>query len=262
MGGRRSLFRWRVFVTDRSTLSQMSAARAVLSGPDSLSNNSLRTCASTCGHASLAATNNSSSIAIGSPSGSWVPPSSSTHSPYGSGLSLESIGFIRRRAERGQQKPATGLSCRSIVRGITIHTLKNLSYFFPSRCSLVSEERTTELRIRNSSLGWGRVHCDMNVVTRGPPATGVTGNPKRGKSADLIIVAPAIPSFWVCQILSSMTLGSRWNLSNTSLPPLGSLLLQRDMVQDSGKTTQSASFVNYLSPWLTTRKLSSRYCLT
>jgi len=32
-----------------------------------------------------------------------------------------------------------------------------------------------------------------------------------------------------------MTLGSRWNLSNTSLPPLGSLLLQRDMVQDSGK---------------------------
>src|SRR6267378_188199 len=104
MGGRRSLFRWRVFATDRSTLSQMSAARAVLSGPDSLSNNSPRTCASTCGHASLAATNNSSSIAIGSPSGTWLPPSSSTHSPYGSGLSLEPIGFISGSAELGSTK--------------------------------------------------------------------------------------------------------------------------------------------------------------
>src|ERR1700752_3290693 len=248
MGGRRSLFRWRVFVTDRSTLSQISAARAVLSGPDSLSNNSPRTCASTCGHAFLAAPNNSSSIASGGWAGPCLVPSSSTHSPYGSGLSLESIGFINRRAERGQQKPATGLNWRSIVRGITIRSLKNLSYFFRSRCSLVSEERQTELRIRSSSLRWGITYCDTNIVTRGPSATGVTAIAKRGKSADQIIVAPAIPSFWVCQILPSMTLGSRWNLSNTSLPPLGSLLLQRDMVQDSGRTTQSASFVNYLSP--------------
>src|SRR5437870_4853803 len=232
MGGRRSLFLWRVFVTDRSTLSQMSAARAVLSGPDSLSNNSPRTCASTCGHASLAAPNNSSSIASGGPSGTCLVPSSSTHSPYGSGLSLESIGFISRRAERGQQKPAIGLSCRSIVRGITICTLKNLSYFFRSRCSLVSEERQSELPIRNSSLGWGIVHCDTNVVTRGPPATGVTENAKRGKSAELIIVAPAIPSFWVCHTLLSTTLGSRSNPSNISLRPVGSLPRQRDMVPD------------------------------
>src|SRR5205823_676434 len=149
-----------------------------------------------------------------------------------------------------------------MVRGITTRTLKNLSYFFRSRCSLVSEGRRIELRIRSSSLGWGIVQSGTNVITRGPPATDVTAIAKRGKSADQIIVAPAIPSFWVCQILPSTTLGSRWNLSNTSLPPLGSLLLQRDMVQDSGQTTQSASFVNYLSPWLTIRKLSSRYCLT
>src|SRR5882762_305080 len=262
MRGRRSLFRWRVFVTDRSTLSQMSAASAVLSGPDSLSNNSPRTCASTCGHASLAAPNNSSSIACGGPSGTCLVPSSSTHSPYGSGLSLESIGFISRRAERGQQKPATGFSCRSIVRGITTRTLKNLSYFFRSRCSLVSEGRQTERRFRSSSLGWRIVHCGTNVITRGPAATGVTENAKREKSVILIIVAPAIPSFWVCHILPSMTLGSLWNPFSTSLPPLGSLLLQRDMVQDSAQTTQSASFFNYLSPWLTTRRLSSRYCLT
>ena len=106
---------------------------------------------------------------------------------------LSPLGLSAVARNQLQQKPATGLSCRSIVRGITIRTLKNLSYFFRSRCSLVSEERQTELRIRNSSLGWGVVHCDTNVITRGPPATGVTENAKRGKSADLIIVAPAIP---------------------------------------------------------------------
>ena len=122
------------------------------------------------------------------------------------------------------------------------------SHFFRSRCSLVSEERQTELRSRNSSLGWGTVHCDTNVITRGPPATGVAELAKRGKSVSLIIVGPAIPSFWGCQILPSTTLGSHWNPFNISLRRLGSLPQQGDMVRESGQTSQSTSFFNCLCP--------------
>src|SRR5216684_9145122 len=77
----------------------MSAARAVLSGPNSLSNNSALTCASTCGQAPRAAPNNSSSTANGDPPGPCLVPIS-THSPYGSGLSIGSIGFISQRPQK------------------------------------------------------------------------------------------------------------------------------------------------------------------
>src|SRR5215831_4944851 len=73
----------------------MSAAIEVLSGPSSLSNSSPLTCANTCGQAARAAVNNSSSRAREGPPDSRLVPSN-THSPYGSGLSIGSIGFTSR----------------------------------------------------------------------------------------------------------------------------------------------------------------------
>src|SRR5208283_281963 len=129
----------------------MSAATAVLSGPNSLSNNSPRTCANTCGQASLAAANNSSSIASGCTSGDCILRSS-THSPYGSSLSLESIGFISCRSElRSTETSNWVVPCANITRD-SYPCLEILSYFFTPRCSLVSEERFYLGRVRHTKF--------------------------------------------------------------------------------------------------------------
>src|SRR5713226_6945397 len=88
----------------------MSAASAVLSGPNCLSNNSPRTCARTCGQTSRAAVSNSSSIVGGGPPSPSLDPNS-THSPYGSGLSLGSIGFMSCSVDLGQKE-----ACHRVMR--------------------------------------------------------------------------------------------------------------------------------------------------
>ena len=95
-----------------------------------------------------------------------------------------------------------------MVRGMTIRTLKIFSYFFPFRCSLVSEERFDLDGVRHAKfrsfgatsqselpLTVGAVHCDTNVIAHGSPATDAAEHAKRERFAITTIAALVIPSF-------------------------------------------------------------------
>jgi hypothetical protein len=89
----------------------------------------------------------------------------------------------------------------------------------------------------DTPLSGGMLHCDTNLITRGPPATRVTENVKRGTSPKPIIVAPAIPLSWVCQTIPSTMFGLPLNAFKISLQLLGSLRLLGEMVQESWETS-------------------------
>src|ERR1700730_6593464 len=107
-----SRFLWRALATDFSTDSQTSAARASVSASEFLLRSSSLACAKTRGHAARAAANSVSSTAravLSLASEFWW----STHSPYGSGLSIGSL--VQAPANgNGHQKRVTLLVLMSI----------------------------------------------------------------------------------------------------------------------------------------------------
>lgn len=64
-------------------------------------------------------------------------------------------------------KPATRLCRASRVRAITIRTLKILSYFFRSRCSLVSEERFDPNGVRHEEFQATRASFELKTSSLG-----------------------------------------------------------------------------------------------
>src|SRR5260370_40422347 len=99
MGWRGSVFRRRVFETERSICSQTGAAIEALSEPRSFAFSAFLACARTRGHTSRAARINSLSVG----DGFLLSPSlagNRTQSPYGSGL-LIGLGYLGRHARLG-----------------------------------------------------------------------------------------------------------------------------------------------------------------